>query len=58
MSRNEWNPKEINVIKNKNLVCNDCLFKTSSTITCFVFDGLKPLNVLRGGDCAEKEINN
>lgn len=47
-------------IKNKDLVCKDCMKKYDdtelpcNTSKCEVFD-LKPSNVLDGGDCNEYE---
>lgn len=49
---------KFNQIKNKNLICKDCMYKYDdfelpcNTSKCEVFD-IKPFKVLDGGDCTE-----
>ena len=56
MNKTEWKKKDIEITKNKNLVCHNCRFKSSMVATCVAFENIKPLEVLRGGDCPKKEV--
>ena len=46
------------VITDEQLTCADCIFRSEDPTvsgTCMVYTDIKPLQVLRGGDCMVKE---
>ena len=56
MSKNKWENQEITLIKNEKITCKDCRFCGSMVATCVAYENLKPLSVLRGGNCPKKEV--
>lgn len=55
MSKNEWGKNDVVMTKNEEIACNNCRFRGSMVATCIAYENLKPLSVLRGGDCPKKE---
>lgn len=55
MSKDKWGKQDISLIKNEEITCKNCRFRGSMVATCVAYDNLKPLSVLRGGDCPKKE---
>ena len=43
-------PKPFQPVKNENLTCNTCKFKTRQTANCEKYE-VKPVSVLKGGAC-------
>ena len=56
MSKNKWEKQDISLIKNEEITCKNCRFRGSMVATCVAYENLKPLSVLRGGDCPKKEV--
>ena len=56
MSKDKWEKKDISLIKNEEITCENCRFRGSMVATCVAYENLKPLSVLRGGDCPKKEV--
>lgn len=56
MSKDKWGKQDISLIKNEEITCENCRFRGSMVATCVAYDNLKPLSVLRGGDCPKKEV--
>ena len=44
--------KPLSPIKNSDLTCNSCRFKTNQTASCNIY-ATKPVSVLKGGVCYE-----
>lgn len=55
MSKNKWDKKDVCLIKNEEITCKDCRFCGSMVATCVAYENVKPLSVLRGGECHKKE---
>ena len=56
MSKYNWNANDVVPIKNENITCKNCRFRGSTVATCIVYENIKPLFVLRGGDCPKKDV--
>jgi hypothetical protein len=56
MSKDKWEKKDISLIKNEEITCKNCHFRGSMVATCVAYENLKPLSVLRGGNCPKKEV--
>ena len=56
MSKYKWEKQDIYLIKNEEITCKNCRFRGSMVATCAAYNNLKPLSVLRGGDCPKKEL--
>lgn len=56
MSKDKWEKQDISLIKNEEITCKNCRFRGSMVATCVAYENLKPLFVLRGGDCPKKEV--
>ena len=56
MSKNKWEKQDISLIKNEEITCKNCRFRGSMVATCVAYENLKPLYVLRGGNCPKKEV--
>lgn len=56
MSKDKWEKQDISLIKNEEITCKNCRFRGSMVATCVAYENLKPLSVLRGGDCPKKKV--
>lgn len=57
MSKNQWEANDISLTKNDDITCKNCRFRGSMVATCIAYENLKPLSVLRGGDCPKKQVD-
>lgn len=56
MRKDKWEKQDISLIKNEEITCKNCRFRGSMVATCIAYENLKPLSVLRCGDCPKKEV--
>jgi len=44
----------MNFLSNENLTCKDCILKRPQVGDCEAYEDVKPLAVLKGGECEAK----